>query len=237
MEKKSLIHDKKIVLFCSILIALLVVRVLGIVQIGSTTYSWIDETEQLTIGPEPEEFRQKDEKGNTSYYSFNNLSLRPKHAHKGEERPYLLSTVDGRTTKVELEKVRLVFPSSIFTLGTPTVCFVIFVVLFIMAICLWFLYTVFRLLRKLRRGEMFVTDVAQLMERAGWLALVWYLAQYLGYFVIYYLYISHLKIANYDIVYSNDSRIEYLYLSIVLLLFSRIILKGKELQDDLNLTI
>ena len=80
-------------------------------------------------------------------------------------------------------------------------------------------------------------DVASYLKRIGFLLLAVYIIEWaVTYFSTEYL-IEHVRLAEYDIVYQNDTNSMYLIMGLSLLLISAIVLMGKDLKEEHDLTV
>ena len=158
------------------------------------------------------------------------VPVRPNHAATDK---FLYSNVDGQSCMVEMQKVKLKVPME---KGSNT-----FNILFALSICLWLpflrlLVIILKVIRSVYKGEIFVTQIAKRLETAGWLLVAfWLLANVLSYIQILLLR-KTVMIAYYNIPWESAS-IFYIVFGLVLMIISQIILKGKDLKDEQELTI
>ena len=158
------------------------------------------------------------------------VPVRPNHAATDK---FLYSNVDGQSCMVEMQKVKLKVPME---KGSNT-----FKIIFALTICLllpflWLLVIILKVIRSVYKGEIFVTQIAKRLETAGWLLVAfWLLANVVGYIQILLLR-ETVMIAYYNIPWESAS-IFYIVFGLVLMILSQIILKGKDLKDEQELTI
>ena len=158
------------------------------------------------------------------------VPVRPNHAATDK---FLYSNVDGQSCMVEMQKVKLKVPME---KGSNT-----FKIIFALTICLllpflWLLVIILKVIRSVYKGEIFVTQIAKRLETAGWLLVAfWLLANVVGYIQIQILR-KTVMIAYYNIPWESAS-IYYIVFGLVLMILSQIILKGKDLKDEQELTI
>ena len=147
----------------------------------------------------------------------------------------LLSTANGQTYDIQLHKVKLQIPESKSPINLTSIS--IAIALVAIAVFFWLLTMVISVVRRIRNGEVFVSDVAKYLEKIGFLLSGIYVAQLIvGYTFIKYLQ-QQICLANYYIVYENDVNIMYLLTGLALLVISQVILMSKELKEEQDLTI
>ena len=149
----------------------------------------------------------------------------------------LVSTSYDQTYKVNLQKVSLEFPADKNPAGNfPKILLMIATGIIIIA-GIAILIMSAKLIRNIRWGNIFVSDVANYLKRIGFLLLAVYIIEWaVTYFSTEYL-IEHVRLAKYDIVYQNDTNNMYLIMGLSLLLISEIVLMGKDLKDEHDLTV
>ena len=101
---------------------------------------------------------------------------------------------------------------------------------------IWLLVIILKVIRSVYKGEIFVSQIAKRLETAGWLLVAfWFLANVVGYIQIQILR-KAILMAYYDI-YWQPASINFVIFGLVLMILSQIILKGKDLKDEQELTI
>ena len=244
--------NKKLKIY-SVLLAIVLVGTVISNTFHRENYSTVSrEGEVLTLDSLTEEFGKVDKKttvlvdtvdgkrdtiGTTTSY---NVQFKPTFEVTVPVRPnrfatdkFLYSNVDGQSCMVEMQKVKLKVPME---KGSNT-----FNILFALSICLWLpflwlLVIILKVIRSVYKGEIFVTQIAKRLETAGWLLVAfWLLANVVGYIQILLLR-ETVMIAYYNIPWESAS-IFYIVFGLVLMILSQIILKGKDLKDEQELTI
>lgn len=152
-------------------------------------------------------------------------------------RKELISSSFGQTYKVDMEKVRLTIPESQTRWINFPMIFAIISVIANTVLFIWLFYMVYKLIRSIRRGEIFVTEVAKYLETTGMLMAALYLYDLLASFIIYHVCFKHIHLADYNVVFHNDSNVMYIVTGMALMIISQIILMGKELKEEQDLTI
>ena len=244
--------NKKLKIY-SVLLAIVLVGTVISNTYHREKYSTVTrEGEVLTLDSLTEEFGKVDKKitvhvdtvdgkrdtiGTTTSY---NVQFKPTFEVTVPVRPnrfatdkFLYSNVDGQSCMVEMQKVKLKVPME---KGSNT-----FKIIFALTICLllpflWLLVIILKVIRSVYKGEIFVTQIAKRLETAGWLLVAfWLLANVVGYIQILLLR-ETVMIAYYNIPWESAS-IFYIVFGLVLMILSQIILKGKDLKDEQELTI
>lgn len=142
-----------------------------------------------------------------------------------------------QTYKVTMQKVRLQTPVTEDKLiNFPMITAILSGVL-TAVVTIWILCLVFKLVRRIRRGEVFVTQVSKYLENTGYLLSALYLIQWIASFALTQYCIHHIQLADYYIVYVNDTNSMYILTGLALMIISQIILMGKEMKEEQELTI
>lgn len=153
---------------------------------------------------------------------------------RGADSKFLYSSLKGESCMVEMQNVKLKVP---FEKASPD--FILENTLLSCAslpLLIWLLVIVLKLIRSVYMGEIFVSQIAKRLETAGWmLVTAWLVIN-----VTDYIHIQMLRkavlMAYYDI-YWQPASINYVIFGLVLMILSQIILKGKDLKDEQELTI
>lgn len=147
---------------------------------------------------------------------------------------FLYSSVDGKPCMVEMQQVKLKVPMEE---GATTITVVIaLMICLLLPPVIWLLIVILKVIRSVYKGEIFVTQIAKRLETAGKLLVAfWFLANVVSYVQIQLLRDSVLM-AYYDIRWQSAS-IYYIVFGLVLMIISQIILLGKDLKEEQDLTI
>ena len=152
-------------------------------------------------------------------------------------KKFLFSTVKGQTYQLTMKKVWVEIPASKSLLGSYEKITAWALAIVNAVIMLWILYLVFKTLRNIRRGEIFVSGVAKSIEIAGMLLTFLYLFQLATSFFWTRYMMEHIKLADYHIVFKNEVNSMFIITGLALMILSQIILMGKDLKEDQELTI
>ena len=229
--------NKKIKLYTTLFVVVFIISVITNVFNFNESYSYFTaEDEHMEFTEEPVTFVQRDTLSNgittrrsaTVNYDF---YVQPKARKDGK---VLMSHADGQEWRVDIQKVSVV---KHWEKDYGSIAFIVAGIVIVLAVVLWILWIVFKTIRSIRRGEVFVADVSHNMELVGKLLVALYLYDLVFGFLMTQYYIQHIHLANYSIVYHNDSNIMFVFTGLVLMIISQVILMGKELKEEQDLTI
>ena len=138
---------------------------------------------------------------------------------------------------VELKKVDLQFPTTQWTEHKTLYVLLFFDFLIGSVLVIWIIVMIYKVIRSFRREEIFVSQVSKYLHRTGWMMVAYYILSYL----VSYIGFLHLKqsfqVAQYIIVHHCETSIWMLIMGLVLLVISQVILMGKDLKEEQDLTI
>lgn len=146
---------------------------------------------------------------------------------KGEQQTYM----------VEMHKVQLSVPASQNRFFNTL--FIVSVITSVggLIVIIWILCLVIKLVRRIRRGEVFVTQVSKYLEITGILLSALYLYQTIVSYAITQYNMHHIQLADYYVVFKNETNSMYILTGLALMIISQIILMGKEMKEEQELTI
>ena len=231
--------NKKLKIYCTAFAIALILVINGSV-FHHWSRSWSPEPDnKMEFAELPSEFeiRTTHGEGETISHSTTMVSYelnvkpwsRPDHKH-------LLSTAAGQTYQVDMEKVKISLPASRLNSNYP-IAFIIATVVVSITVFVCILWMVVKLLVMIRKGEVFVTKVSRYLEITGFLLSFLYLFQWaVSYFFTQYM-INHIHLADHSIVFKNECNSMYILTGLALMIISQIILMGKDLKEDQELTI
>ena len=171
----------------------------------------------------------KYKKSSTYYYD---VYVTPK---KSADKRTLISRVGGNIYKVALQKVRVIVPAD----EVNKTFFIFRIVLFLLAtgMTIWVIYLLLMLIGKIRKGEIFVSEVSRMMETTGILLSCLFLLRWIIMFSMAHYCINNIELANYDILDKVDANGMLILTGLGLMIISQIILMGKDLKEEQDLTI
>ena len=157
--------------------------------------------------------------------------------HRGSIDHYLYSRlVNGQPVMVEMKYVKIKVPLGFSRLNRPIVISGALILL-IVPFYIWLLVVIIKVLRSVYKGEIFVSEIAKGLEKAGKLLVaIWIVGRITGYIVLFIMK-RNLLLAGYDIDFPIIGDVTFLIFGFALMIVSQIILMGKELQEEQELTI
>lgn len=199
--------------------------------------------EELEVGPMPESCYTVDSIPGGVRRSYGPIYWLSVHVErKSNNDRVLLSHVPDfknrgitRTNMIEMEKVK-VQVDNLLESPTKKALFIAFGIIGAI-LYIWVFVLAYKILRSVRRGDVFVSRLSRYMHRIGWILLGVYFYMTIGSYC-WYLYLkSTIHVAQYNIVYHNEASIFLMILGFFLLIVSQIILLGKDLKEEQELTI
>jgi len=229
---------KKLKVYSILLAIVLCASIVGGVYEQNYSCSSGESDEELTFGPLPEEFVTVEEiEGGvrTIYKPLFTIQVEvfPKNLKKDR---YLVSKVGDQACRVEMREVSLGIPNEELFHSTPYIMtFCLFIP--ILALFVWLFVIVFGVIRSVIRSEVFASSLARKLERAGILLVVIQLLCYAGAYVITYSLKQMVHLAYYEIkgvAYPSDI---FIIVGLILMIVSQIVLMGKDMKEEQELTI
>ena len=228
---------KKLRLYCGVLAVVLVAAIVCDLVHVSYSNSTDKEREELYFGKEPDDFSTIEEiEGGVRRKSKPTMSIDVNVQARHYPKDFaLLSEVDGQVCRVDMKQVSLAIPADRVTQSKPfiiTYCSIIPNVLLLG----WLVVIVFQVLRSVARKEVFVARIAKKLELAGILLVAFWVWQYIRSYIVTQILVQYVNMAYYDIKWFTPNFI-CLIMGLALMIVSQIILMGKELQEEQELTI
>ena len=237
--------NKKLKLYCSLFVTVLILFMVCSffhVTIPSSYVSYGDEKLEFmdTPGEFYDVFDTVSHDGGHHYYSsvktYNfDVNVMPKDRILSSKDKALYSISNNQINEIQMQSVRITTPSrqastffAILSFALPLVCFIVAVYIIVL---------VFKIVRKIHEGEIFVSQVSRFLDIAGKLLVGLYLFQFIASFIYSMYCINHIHLAQYYVVYKNDANIMLILTGLGLMIISQIILMGKDLKEEQDLTI
>ena len=231
--------NKKLKIYSTLfVVAIIILAVTSTVHYSN--YTWDSNSdEKLELVESPSEFMSTDTLANGQVVTR-------RHPYIGyevnvEPRTYpnqkiLLSKSNGQTYRVNMKKVNLEVPASDAYSYIPMIL-ILSSALIAIIVAIWIVVLVFKLILNIRKGDIFVTKVSKYLETAGILLCVLYLYTLAISYITTQYFIHNMHIADYYIVFKNECNGMYILTGLALMMISQIILMGKDLKDEQELTI
>ncbi|MBR4921085.1 MAG: DUF2975 domain-containing protein [Prevotella sp.] len=203
-------------------------------------YTWTGTSEEkLEFADCPPEFMSRDTLPSGTVITNRHLTMSyevnvvPKDT---PDRKVLLSKTKDQTYQVNMKKVDLGVPMNKVQSHIPSIL-ILSTAVVVIIVAIWILVLVFKLIFKIRKGEIFVTKVSKYLETAGILLSGLYLFTLATSYITTQYFISHIQMADYYIVFKNECNGMYILTGLALMMISQIILMGKDLKEEQELTI
>ena len=233
--------NKKLKIYTTLFLVVLIVLLVFPVNLHHYSSTYIPGSEgKLEYGNIPEQFYERDtiieadgistsSKMSTRIYTVNVLPKKP-YANTA-----IISTVGDQAYKVTMKQITLTLPTA-KAKKTPIVIFITSIIISL-AMLIWVLCLVIKLIRSIRRGEIFVSNVSKYLETTGILLSVIYIIQFISSYAEALFFMRNIKLAEYDIVFQNNTNSMLIITGLALMIISQIILMGKDLKEEQDLTI
>ena len=159
------------------------------------------------------------------------VPVRPRNAATDK---YLYSRFEGQPCRVEMERVKLKVPME----KAPDTIKIelLLIACSWLPLSIWLLVIVLKIIYSVYKGEVFVTQLSKRLERAGMLLVaIWAVSNVITWIVIWLLK-RNVMLAYYDIPYIFVALTDVIF-GLSLMIVSQIILMGKDLKEEQELTI
>ena len=231
--------NKKLKIYSTLfVVAIIILAVTSTVHYSN--YTWDSNSdEKLELVESPSEFMSTDTLANGQVvtrrhpYIGYEVNVEPRNY---PNQKILLSKSNGQTYRVNMKKVNLEVPASNLHSYIPMIL-ILSSALVAIIVAIWIVVLVFKLILNIRKGEIFVTKVSRYLETAGILLSVLYLYTLVSSYITTQYFIQNMHIADYYIVFKNECNGMYILTGLALMMISQIILMGKDLKEEQELTI
>lgn len=228
----------KLKLYCTLLIVVLpVYRVTNILLDHKSRH--ISEEKTLTIGPLPKECRGETIKTDygewTRMKPFYPFEVNVK-SYRLEQDKYLSCNAGKKSCTMVIKKAQIDIPAE--RENVKTIYYIQVVNIIIQMIFAFLILIIaYLLIVSVYKGEVFVGKVARLMEVAGGLICGMTLVNTTSSYISFRMLMEHIDSTYLDIYWDYGNNFIFITLGLTLMVFSQIILRGKELQEEQKLTI
>jgi len=226
----------KLKLYCTLLILVLpVYRVTNILL----DHKYHHMEKALTIGPLPKECRGETIKtvdGDwTRMKPFYPFEVNVK-SYRLEQDKYLSCNAGEKSCTMVIKKAQIDIPAE--RENVKTIYYIQVVNIIIQMIFAFFILIIgYLLIVSVYKGEVFVGKVARLMEVAGGLICGMTLVNTTSSYISFRMLMEHIDSTYLDIYWDYGNNFIFITLGLTMMVFSQIILRGKELQEEQELTI
>jgi len=234
--------NKKLKIYSSIFLVVLITLLVFPINVHRYPSDYIPGSDgKLEYGNIPEQFYERDtifnddggistsSKMRTRNYIVNVLPKKPSAVTA------IISTVGDQSCKVTMKQVTLTLPAS----KAPNYPLISFITTALISgvLLIWVIVLTIKIIRNIRRGEIFISKVSKYLETTGLLLSVIYIIEFISSYVESRLMINNIKLAEYDIVFQNNTNSMLIITGLALMIISQIILMGKDLKEEQDLTI
>lgn len=136
---------------------------------------------------------------------------------------------------IDIEKAKIKIQSSKQSVVVIMVLGVI-VALVLLVGLIWVIRLIVRVIRNVRKGNIFVSQMTVDLERLGILMTIYFVIVFIGQ-IYSYIMASGINIENYQVVFGPISGRAWLIAGTGLMLLSQIFSMGKDLKEDVDLTV
>jgi len=226
----------KLKLYCTLLILVLpVYKVTNILL----DHKYHHMEKALTIGPLPKECRGETIKtvdGDwTRMKPFYPFEVNVK-SYRLEQDKYLSCNAGEKSCTMVIKKAQIDIPAE--RENVKTIYYIQVVNIIIQMIFAFFILIIgYLLIVSVYKGEVFVGKVARLMEVAGGLICGMTLVNTTSSYISFRMLMEHIDSTYLDIYWDYGNNFIFITLGLTMMVFSQIILRGKELQEEQELTI
>lgn len=240
--------NKKLKLYSTIfIVALIIPFFTSVITLNHASSYSVDSDGKLEYVEEPGDYIMSEkvndegkvvEKFNKSELTLT-VNVEPVKTMDGK---VLMSESMGQRYKVNMHTVSLVLPLDKVKAENKGLYYTWRVVMLISIIVLgvlgiWMFWLVLKVVRNVRKGEIFVSRFATLLDKLGKLLLAYYVLDFVISYAFAQYCIHNIHIAGYNIVFRDSTNGMYFFTGLALMIISQIILMGKELKDEQELTI
>lgn len=232
--------NKKLKLYCSLFVAVLVLALISKCHVVGFQYGSSSESPVLEFGNKPSEFYIVND---TVFHEGGmNVTQQSKaitmdvfvrhHTSAGRE---LISRADGQVYSIQVNSAKLHVPIGQLS-NMPLISTIVSGVIYLILI-LWVLILAFKTIGSIRKGEIFVSKVARYLEITGIILSAIYLLQFISGYLIAQYFINHVVLAEMEVIFKNTANFMFLITGLALMIISQVILMGRDLKEEQDLTI
>jgi len=237
--------NKKLKLYCSLFVTVLILFMVFNFFHVSFPFSYAsygdDRLEFMEEAPGEfyDVYDTVSHEGGHHYYSSVNtvnfdVNVMPKSSSIFDKKA-LYSISNNQVSKLQLQSVRVVTSSRHASTLFFILAFALTLVSFVVAV--YIIVLIFKIVNRIKNGVIFASQVSRFLNTAGKLLVGLYLYQFIFSFIYNIYCINHIHLAQYYVVYKNDANIMLILTGLGLMIISQIILMGKDLKEEQDLTI
>ena len=171
----------------------------------------------------------------SSFSSYKSYTVNLRKRVSTNTPPFIC--VANSTTKgvIDIEKAKISVSSSKPNIVGKIVLVAIAVIVYLIGL-IWVIRLIVRVIRNIRRGNIFVSQMSVDLERLGILMTIFFVVGFIGQIVGYFM-TCDINIENYQVVFGPINGRAWLIAGTGLMLLSQIFSMGKDLKDEQELTV
>ena len=145
--------------------------------------------------------------------------------------------VANSTTKgvIDIEKAKISISSSNQNIAVMLGLAIIVAIVYLIGL-IWVIRLIVRVIKNIRKGNIFVSQMAVDLERLGILMTIFFVIGFIGQIVGYFM-ACDIQLENYQVVFGPINGRAWLIAGTGLMLLSQIFSMGKDLKEDVDLTV
>lgn len=234
--------NKKLKIYCTTLVVIIIGTIVAnTFSVTETTWRFSDEKHELKVCSLPEEFGYTEQCGDTTVIrNKTTLSVTvPVRRHNLAGDDVIISKVNNKTCMVEITEAKLSIPKDQVDFNTTTNWIIGLGVSINIILVAWLLFIIFRIIRSIFQQNVFVGKMSTNIETVGILLIAYECFQFILTYTITSLAQKHYALATYDIIFSASKTfdIKVVIFGLVMMIIAQIILMGKDLKEEQELTI
>ena len=198
--------------------------------IDKTTETWTDTINGSPVTHTSTHWHSKDK-------LFVEVTVPVRH-REGANSMYLYSRLrNGQQVIVDMKQASIKVPVEAHPQNNPILFSVILISCLFVPLYIWLFVIIWKVLRSVYKGEVFVTQIAKGLEKAGKILFgIWLVGKIAG-FVVEWILKESLLLAYYDVDVPILGNLTFAIFGLALMIVSQIILMGKDLKEEQDLTI
>ena len=171
----------------------------------------------------------------SSFSSYKSYTVNLRKRVSTNTPPFIC--VANSTTKgvIDIEKAKISVSSPKQNIVVMIVLVAIVVIVYLIGL-IWIIRLIVRVIRNIRRGNIFVSQMSVDLERLGILMTIFFIVGFVGQIVGYFM-TCDINIENYQVVFGPINGRAWLIAGTGLMLLSQIFSMGKDLKEDVDLTV
>ena len=171
----------------------------------------------------------------SSQYSYQSYTVNLRKRGNNNTPPFIC--IANSTTKgvIDIEKAKISVPSTKNYFVKLLVLTVVVAIVYLIGL-IWVIRLIVRVIRNIRKGNIFVSQMAVDLERLGILMTIFFVVGFIRQIFTYFMACG-IQFEDYQVVFGPINRHAWLIVGTGLMLLSQIFSMGKDLKEDVDLTV